>query len=184
MERIRNTTAALMALALGIVIPALAVPTKPADKPADKTAATALADARKALQANYNDRDAAVGRKDVDGALAHYAPEFVGVGAAGKTHDLKEERADFVKTFTTLNPRTSDIKTTIGKLTLDKASTEAAATVSRHGVLLIVDPQTKLNNVLVLDGTYQDIWAKHAGAWRLTREQTVSLKATMNGHPL
>jgi len=49
---------------------------------------------------------------------------------------------------------------------------------------LIVDPQTKLNNVLVLDGTYLDTWTKRAGVWRLTREQTVSLKATMNGQPL
>lgn len=172
MGHTQNTAAALTALATLMILPALAAP------------ANTLADARKALQANYNDRDAAVCRKDVDGALAHYAPEFVGIGMAGKSHDLKEERADFVKTFTTLNPRTSDIKTTIGKLALAKASTEAAATVSRHGVLLIVDPQTKLNNVLVLDGTYQDTWAKRAGVWRLTREQTVSLKATMNGQPL
>ncbi len=175
MKRI-HTTAALTALALMIILPALAAPTK--------TVTTPLNDTQKALQANYNDRDAAVSRKDVDGALAHYAPEFVGVGMAGKSHGLKEERADFVKTFTTLNPRTSDIKTTIGKLVLAKADTEAAATVSRHGVLLIVDPQTKLNNVLVLDGTYLDTWTKRAGVWRLTREQTVSLKATMNGQPL
>lgn len=166
----------LVALAVLAALPVLAAP--------PSTPANTLAEARKSLQANYNDRDGSVSRKDVDGALAHYAPEFVGVGLAGKTHDLKEERADFVKTFTTLNPRTSDIKTTIDKLTLAKASTEAAATVSRHGVLLIVDPQTKLNNVLVLDGTYQDTWTKKAGAWHLTREQTVSLKATMNGQPL
>lgn len=171
--RLEINLALLAALAAASV---LAAPTSPP--------AAMLAEARKSLQANYNDRDGAVGRKDVDGALAHYAPEFVGVGVAGKTHDLKEERADFVKTFTTLNLRTSDIKTTIDKLTLAKTGSEAAATVSRHGVLLIVDPQTKLNNVLVLDGTYQDTWVKRAGAWRLTREQTVSLKATMNGQPL
>lgn len=166
----------LGALAVLAALPVLAAPVS--------TPASTLAEARKSLQANYNDRDGAVSRKDVDGALTHYAPEFVGVGVAGKTHDLKEERADFVKTFTTLNPRTSDIKTTINTLTLAKASTEAAAAVSRHGVLLLVDPQTKLNNVLVLDGTYQDTWTKRAGVWRLTREQTVSLKATMNGQPL
>jgi len=74
MGRTQNTAAALTALALMIVlpiaIPALAAPTKTADK----TPATPLADAQKALQINYNDRDAAVSRKDVDGALAHYAP--------------------------------------------------------------------------------------------------------------
>ena len=61
MRRTQNTAAALTALALGMVFPALAAPTKPVDK----TPTTALADARKALQANYNDRDTAVGRKDV-----------------------------------------------------------------------------------------------------------------------
>ncbi len=178
---LKNYAAAVLAgAALVATLKATAAP--PASAP--PAPATVLADTRKALQVNYTDRDGAVSRKDVDGALGHYAPEFVGVGLAGKAHDLKEERADFVKTFTTLNPRTSDIKTTIDKLTLAKAKTEAAATVSRHGVLLIVDPQTKLNNVLVLDGTYQDTWAKRAGAWRLTREQTISLKATMNGQPL
>lgn len=146
--------------------------------------ADALAGARKALQTDYNDRDAAVARKDVDGALAHYAPDFVGLSAAGKAHGLKQERADFVKTFTTLNPRTSVTKTTITKLTLAKGGGEAAAAVTRHGVLLLVDPQTKLNSVLVLDGVYQDTWAKRSGVWRLTRERATSLKATMNGHPL
>lgn len=174
--RLKTAAAASAAAMLLTAFTALAAP--------PSTPAGTLAEARKALQTNYSDRDGAVSRKDVGGALAHYAPEFVGVSVAGKTHDLKEERADFVKTFTTLNPRTSDIKTTIDKLTLAKASTEAAATVSRHGVLLIVDPQTKLNTVLVLDGTYQDTWTKRAGAWRLTREQTLSLKATMNGQPL
>lgn len=142
------------------------------------------ADVRKALQADYSDRDGAVARKDVGGTLAHYAPDFVGVSHTGKAHDIKEERADFVKTFTTLNIRSDVSRSAIQALALGKGGTEAQVTLRRHGVLLIANPQTRLNNVLVLDGVYQDTWAKRSGAWLLTREQEKTIKATMNGLPL
>lgn len=145
--------------------------------------AAAQTEVRKALQADYNDRDSAVGRKDIDGTLAHYAPDFTGVSATGKTHDLKEERADFLKTFG-LPAKSSVTKSTIQKVTWGKAGAEATVSVHRHGILLFVNPQTKLNNILVLDGVYQDTWAKRSGAWLLIREQVSSLKATMNGNPL
>ena len=145
--------------------------------------AAAQTDARKALQADYNDRDSAVSRKDIDGTLAHYAPDFTGVSATGKTHDLKEERADFLKTFS-LPAKSSVTKSTIQKLIWGKAGTEATVSVHRHGILLFVNAQTQLNDILVLDGIYQDTWAKRSGTWLLTREQATSLKATMNGRPL
>jgi ketosteroid isomerase-like protein len=151
---------------------------------APQSGAAPAADAQRAIQANYNDRDGAVSRKDIDGTLAHYAPDFVGVSAKGKAHDLKEERADFLKTFTSLPARSSVTKSTIQKLTLAKAGAEAAVTVRRHGVLLLVNPQTQRNDVLVLDGVYQDTWAKRPAGWLLTREQVSSLRATMNGRPL
>lgn len=138
---------------------------------------------RKALQADYAERDSAVGRKDIGKTLAHYAPEFVGVGAAGKTHNLSEERADFLKTFA-LPAKSSSSTSTIQKLTVGKAGTEAVVTLGRHGVLLFANPQTKQNDVLILDGVFQDTWAKHGGDWVLTKEQTQSVQATMNGKPL
>jgi len=141
-------------------------------------------DVRKALQADYADRDNAVARKDVDGTLAHYAPDFVGVSHTGKAHDIKEERADFVKTFTTLNLRSNVSHSAIQALALGKGGAEAQVTLRRHGVLLLANPQTRVNYVLVLDGVYQDTWAKRAGAWLLTREQEKTIKATMNGLPL
>lgn len=147
------------------------------------TAGAAPADARRALQADYNDRDSAVSRKDIDGTLAHYAPDFTGVSATGKTHDLKEERTDFLKTFS-LPAKSSVTKSAIQKVTWSKAGAEATVSVHRHGVLLFVNPQTHLNDLLVLDGVYQDTWAKRSGVWLLTREQATSLKATMNGKPL
>ncbi len=162
--------AALALLALGMAAPL--------------ARAGAEANVQKTLQADYNERDSAYVRKDIDGTLAHYAPDFVGVSTTGKPHDLKEERADFLKTFTTLAAKSSVTKSTIEKLTLDKGKTEATVTVQRHGILLFANPETGLNDVLTLDGIFQDIWIKRAGAWLLTREQASSLKATMNGKPL
>ena len=145
--------------------------------------AGAEAEIQKSLQADYNQRDSAYSHRDIDGTLAHYAPDFVGVGAGGKMHDLKEERADFLKTFT-LPAKTSVTQSTIQKMTLGKAGTEATVTLHRHGVLLLVNAQTQLNEVLVLDGVFQDVWTKRPTGWVLTREQASSVKATMNGKPL
>ena len=139
---------------------------------------------QKTLQADYNERDSAYIRKDIDGTLAHYAPDFIGVSTTGKTHDFKEERADFLKTFTRSPPKSTITKSTIQKLTLGKGRREATVTVQRHGILLFVNPQSGLNDVLVLDGVFQDVWAKRAGEWLLTREQASAVKATMNGKPL
>ena len=137
---------------------------------------------QKALQADYNDRDAAVTHKDIDGTLAHYSPDFTSVSLTGKAHDLAKERADFVKTFG-LASKSSVIKSTIQKVILAKAGTEATVIVKRHGILLFVNPQTQLNEVLTLDGVYQDTWDKRPSGWQLTREQESSRKATMNGKP-
>ena len=137
---------------------------------------------QKALQADYNDRDSAVAHKDIDGTLAHYAPDFTSFGQTGKAHDLAKERTDFLKTFS-LPAKSSVIKSTIQKVTVSKAGMEATVTVKRHGILLFANAQTQLNDVLVLDGVYQDSWAKRSGGWLLTREQETSRKATMNGKP-
>ena len=145
--------------------------------------AIASTEVQKALQADYTDRDGAVSRKDIEGTLAHYAPDFTSVTTVGKTHDLKEERAEFLKTFR-LPARSSVTKSTIQKLALGKAGVEAVVSVRRRGTLLFLNPQTQSNDTLILEGTYQDTWAKRGGTWLLTREQASSLKATMNGRPL
>jgi ketosteroid isomerase-like protein len=146
-------------------------------------AAAPAAAVQKTLQADYNTRDKAVARRDIDATLAQYAPDFVGVSQTGKTHDLTEERTDFLHTFA-LPAQSSATQSAIQKLTLAKAGTEADVTLQRHGTLTFIDPKTHASNLLVLDGVYQDVWAKHSGKWLLAREQAVSVKATMNGKPL
>lgn len=138
---------------------------------------------QRTLQTDYENRDKAVARRDIDATLALYAPDFIGVSRTGKTHGLPEERSDFLYTFA-LPGQSSVTQSTIQKLILAKAGTEADVTLHRHGILTLLDPQTHASRAVTLDGVYQDVWAKHTGVWHLTREQAVSVTATMNGKPL
>ena len=146
-------------------------------------AADMAATVQKTLQTSYDSRDKAVARRDINATLALYAPEFVGVSKTGKTHGLAEERADFVKTFAL--PASAGVTvSTIQKLTLQKAGSEADVTLHRHGTLTLTDPAAHTSRIVVLDGVYQDVWVKRPGGWRLTREQVVSAAATVDGKPL
>ncbi len=138
---------------------------------------------QKTLQTDYESRDKAVARRDIDATLAHYASDFVGVSRTGKTHGLPQERADFQDTFA-LPAQSGVTRSVIEKLTLAKAGTEADVTLHRRGTLILTDAQTHQNRTVVLNGTYQDVWAKRSGGWRLIREQVLSTTATVNGKPL
>ncbi len=138
---------------------------------------------QKTLQADYDSRDKAVARRDITATLAEYAPDFVGVSRTGKAHGLPEERADFLNTFA-LPAQPGVTQSTIEKLTLAKAGTEANVTLHRRGTLTLTDAQTRASRTVVLNGEYQDVWVKRTGGWRLTREQAVSVTATVNGKPL
>ncbi len=146
-------------------------------------AAETAATVQKTLQTDYDSRDKAVARRDINSTLAEYAPDFVGISRTGKTHGLPEERADFLKTFA-LPAQPGVTQSTIEKLTLAKAGTEADVTLHRRGTLTLTDPQTRTLRVVVLSGEYQDVWARRTAGWRLTREQAVSVTATVNGKPL
>ena len=138
---------------------------------------------QKTLQTDYESRDKAVAQRDIAATLAQYAPDFVGVRRTGKTHGLPEERADFLSTFA-LPAQPGVTQSVIEKLTLAKAGTEANVTLHRHGTLTLTDAQTHGSRTVVLNGTYQDVWVKRSGVWRLTREQVISATATVNGKPL
>lgn len=150
---------------------------------AGPTLAADTASVQKTLQADYDARDQAVARRDIAATLAHYAPNFVAVGRTGQTHGLPEERADFQATFN-LPARPGVTHSTVQKLTLTKAGTEADVSLHRLGSLSLTDPQTHTSRTVVLNGTYQDVWVKHAGVWLLAREQEVSVAASLNGKPL
>ena len=142
--------------------------------------ADTAATVQKTLQAGYDSRDKAVAKRDITATLALYAPDFVGASQSGKTHGLAEERADFLKTFA-LPVSAGVTVSTIQKLTLQKAGSEAAVTLHRRGTLTLPDPGAHTSRIVVLDGVYQDVWMKRSGGWRLTCEQVISARATVDG---
>jgi len=142
--------------------------------------ADTAATVQKTLQASYDSRDKAVAKRDITATLALYAPDFVGVSQSGKTHGLAEERADFLKTFA-LPVSAGVTVSTIQKLTLQKAGSEAAVTLHRRGTLTLPDPGAHTSRIVVLDGVYQDVWMKRSGGWRLICEQVISARATVDG---
>lgn len=146
-------------------------------------AAETAASVQKTLQADYDSRDKSVARRDITATLAGYAPDFVGVSRTGKSHNLSEERVDFLNTFA-LPAQPGVTQSTIEKLMLAKAGTEADVTLHRRGTLTLTDTQTHQSRTVVLNGEYQDVWARRTVGWRLTREQAVSVTATVNGKPL
>lgn len=162
------------ALVLAAVLAAAAGPVMAAD-----TAGSV----QKTLQADYDARDQAVARHDITATLLHYAPSFVGVSRTGQAHGFQEERTDFLATFH-LPARPGVTHSTIQKLTLTKAGTEAGVSLHRLGSLSLTDPQTHVSRTVILNGTYQDVWVRHTGVWQLVREQEISVAASLNGKPL
>lgn len=146
-------------------------------------AAETVVTVQKTLQADYDARDKAVARRDIAATLAHYSPDFVSTSRIGKTHGLAEERTDFLNTFA-LPAQAGVTQSTIQKLTLTKAGTEADVSLHRHGSLTLSDPQTHASRTVILEGVYADVWTKHAGLWALSREQEISVSASMNGKPI
>lgn len=146
-------------------------------------AADTAAAVQRTLQADYDARDQAVARRDITATLAHYAPNFVAVSRTGQTHGFQEERADFLATFG-LPARPGVTHSTIQKLTLTKAGTEADVSLHRLGSLSLTDAKTHTSRTVVLNGTYQDVWVKRSGVWLLAREQEISVAASLNGKPL
>ena len=163
-----------IAFALAALFAAIAGPVVAAETPAA---------VQKTLQADYDARDQAVAKRDIAATLAHYAPNFVGVSRTGQTHGLQEERADFQATFS-LPAQPGVTHSTIQKLTLTKAGTEADVSLHRLGSLSVTNPQTHVSQTVVLNGTYQDVWFKRSSVWLLAREQEISVAASLNGKPL
>src|SRR5437868_989172 len=61
--------------------------------------ADTVAQARKAIQAAYNQASAAIARKDVNASFAHYAPEFKNISKEGRVSTLQQAKAGATRAF-------------------------------------------------------------------------------------
>lgn len=135
---------------------------------------------RNELQKIYDEQAAAMAKKDINGTLAHHAPDYVTISAQGKTHDLNAERQDFLTAF---NAPISNMQfgTTIHDVTLD-SNTQAVVTATRTATGGV--SANGKSGVVAMNAELRDLWVKGAQGWQLKREKLISMKATLDGKPL
>lgn len=125
-----------------------------------------------------------MGKKDVEGALTHYAPDYVAIGTSGKTHDLAGERKDMVTAFAAPISQ-MQFTTIIHDITMEGGSgNQATATTMRHATGQVTNAQAGLSVPVVLDAEMRDFWIKGSSGWQLKREKLLSMKTMVNGKPM
>ncbi len=138
-------------------------------------------DTRHAIQAAYNQMNAAAANKDVNGSVAYYTPDYTATDIHGKVTNVAQGRQAAQTLFA--QAQSVSGKTTVTSLTLNNPG---QATVLERGHLvmdLAVTAQTGGPVSVVLETTSRDLWVKLAKGWRMKREQVLTETFTMNGKP-
>ncbi|HZO87155.1 MAG TPA: nuclear transport factor 2 family protein [Chthonomonadaceae bacterium] len=141
--------------------------------------ADATADARKAIQTAYNQANAAMARKDVNGGLAHFAPDFEAVTRNGKKIMLPQIRQQLQQITMMQSIRA---KSTIQKFRLK--GNQAVVTVKEHADLTGVNPQNKQKLTMSIDSVSEDTWVKSGKGWLQKRSKSLRETAKINGKPI
>ena len=134
-------------------------------------------DAKKALQVIYAKRDAAEAKKDLEGSLTGYAPDFVFVSPDGQKGDMKLLKRRLAPIFALM--QTVKAKTQVQSVVVK--GKDAAATVKTHLEMLILNPQTQMPQKVAADAVSLDTWGKTSSGWLQKRMATKSETATLDG---
>jgi ketosteroid isomerase-like protein len=138
------------------------------------------ADARKAMQTVYDKVAAAMAKKDMNGVMAYFTPDFQQIGPDGRKATLAEMKQMIQMQMQMMqNPK---MKTTIQKFSLK--GKEAKATVKQHFAASIVNPQTSKVIKVASDETSDDTWVKTARGWQLRKSVTLTSRQTADGKPI
>lgn len=164
----RSLLLVFLPLGLGVGL----APTAQADTPAQ---------ARKAIQAAYDREDAAVGRKDIKGALANCAPDFQFVAPDGTRGSLADARQSLSTQF---GKNSSFVaKTTIQKFTLQGSKTVVTAKEYQLRTVVPRAPHAHAHKIVTV-GIDEDTWVKHGDRWLRERTRAISQKQTLDGKPI
>jgi ketosteroid isomerase-like protein len=162
------TTVFVTAAALLIACPSLH-----ADPPAD---------AKKAIQQNYNAMNAAMAKKDINATMSYFNPDFVQITQAGKQIRLAEMRSGLAEMTTQM--KGFQATTVVSKVTLDGAGKTASATVRNTLKMTMVNPQTNKDARVVATEDSVDTWVKTTKGWRLKLSKTSKTTQTIDGKPV
>src|SRR5690242_19314984 len=97
-------------------------------------------DAKKAIQSAYVKRDAAAQKKDINGALTAYSPDFVYIAKDGQKGDLKVLKKKLIPLFALMQ----SVKATTAVQSFAMKGKDATATVKEHLEMLVVNPNTQV----------------------------------------
>jgi uncharacterized protein (TIGR02246 family) len=161
----------LVALAAFVVV----VAPPPAARAADATA-----DAKKAIQAAYNKMNAALERKDVNGAFSVLTPDAEQITLQGQRLSAAQMRQQMTQGLA--QARSIRSRTTVQKVTLK--GNQALAVVRSQVSFVVTDPQSGRDAKIAADEVSDDTWIKTAQGWRAKRSKTTRQKQTVNGQPV
>lgn len=147
---------------------------------APQARADATSDARKTIQAAYDKMNAAAAKKDVNGILAYYAPDYEHVNQRGQKTTLAAMRQQMPQLLQMM--KSIKATTAIKKFVLQ--GSQATVAVASQGEMVGVDPQTKKAVKIVIFSSDEDLWVKGAKGWMQKRSKTLSSKQTVDGKPV
>jgi ketosteroid isomerase-like protein len=148
--------------------------------PALAARADSAADAKKAIQAQYNKCNAAAARKDSKGVTSVYTKDRVAVTSKGVTSSVSDETAQMEQIFQAAT--SVAVSTTITGISV-KGNT-AIVNVKEHGKIVLLNPKTMANSNMVEDAISIDTWVKTGGTWLEKKSVEKSVKATLDGKPV
>lgn len=138
------------------------------------------ADARKAIQAQYDVSNAATVKKDVKAAISIYTPDRTIVDSKGKSTNMDVVKAQITAIFA----QAASFKANSAIQTIKLTKDTAAVRVKEHGVVILPNPATKKSTTLVLDSVSDDTWVKTGKVWLQKLSKLVSQSVKQDGKPL
>jgi hypothetical protein len=139
--------------------------------------ADASADARKAIQAQYDKANAAISKRDEVNMFTIYTPGFICEDIKGKKRTLADLRQQTQMVIT--QARTISGTTKIISIILK--GNNAMVRIAEHSKLVGTDPLTRTDSIILIDSTSDDVWALAKGNWMLTKSKTRAQKSSLNG---
>ena len=139
--------------------------------------ADSTADAKRAIQAQYDKSNAAAAKKDSKGVTSVFTKDRVSVTSKGVTTSIQDEKKQMEQVFSAA--QSCVVTSTI--LSVSLTGSQAKVRVKEHGKIVLPNPKTMVNSNLVEDSIREDTWIKSGGAWLEKKSVEKSSKVTIDG---
>lgn len=182
MRRTNKAAALLLCALLGLTLSpgASARKTATVKKPVGRAAVPAgVLEVKRAIQAAYNEQNAAFARRDADGFFSHRTIDYVSVDRHGNEHDGGEQRQSLETLFE--NTTAAKANTVVQQITLQADG--AVVVVREQARLTVVRPGDNRVGHFVFESTSRDFWVKTDDGWECKRSKSMTDRTTINGRP-